>query len=104
LNITVKGRCKVLWKLATATVSYCGTVATLAATNANISAQLETSQAYIKNLKEDIVDIKVKMKPAWQQGRPTGVDTYQIPKTRGHPLLYVNSSPRWTSPRKKTVE
>jgi predicted RNase H-like nuclease (RuvC/YqgF family) len=50
------------WHMATA--SDRGTVATLTATNSKLDAHLETSQAYIKKLKEEISDLKAKMKPA----------------------------------------
>jgi hypothetical protein len=41
-------------------------VATLTVTNAKLTLQLETSQAYIKKLKEDIVQLQLKIKPPWQ--------------------------------------
>jgi hypothetical protein len=50
--------------LVTAAASVCGTVAILTATTAKLASQLENSQAYIKNLKEDIVELKAKIKPA----------------------------------------
>jgi hypothetical protein len=40
------------------------TVATLTATNAKLTLQLRTSQAYVKNLKEDIVQLKLNIKPS----------------------------------------
>jgi hypothetical protein len=40
------------------------TVATLTATTAKLTLQLETSQAYIQKLKEDIVQLKLNIKPA----------------------------------------
>jgi hypothetical protein len=43
----------------------------LTATNAKLTLQLETSQAYEKKLKEDIVQLKLKIKPAWQGQRPS---------------------------------
>jgi hypothetical protein len=51
--------------LATATSSDIGTVAMLTATNSKLAIQLEASQAYIKKLKEEIVDLKANMKPVW---------------------------------------
>jgi hypothetical protein len=39
-------------------------VATLIATNAKLTLQLETSQAYGKKLKEDIFQLELKIKPA----------------------------------------
>jgi hypothetical protein len=47
-----------------------GTVATLTVTNSRLTTQLEASQAYIKKLKEEITNLKVKMKPA-RQGQIT---------------------------------
>jgi hypothetical protein len=41
--------------------------------------QLETSQAYVNNLKEDIVKLKFNIKPTWQGQRPgktTDKDNY----------------------------
>jgi cell division protein FtsB len=40
-----------------------GTVATLTATKDKLASQLEAYQAYIKKLKEEITDLKAKMKP-----------------------------------------
>jgi phage host-nuclease inhibitor protein Gam len=42
----------------------------LTATNAKLAAQLETYQACIKKLKEEIDELKAKIKPAWQGQRP----------------------------------
>jgi hypothetical protein len=39
----------------------------------------------------------------YHQGRPTGVDTSRIPKTRRRPLAYANSNSRRTSTRNNTV-
>jgi hypothetical protein len=66
-------------QLAVATASDNDTVATLTDTNARLTLQLETSQAYVKNPKEDIVQLKIKIKPAWQGQRPaktTNNDNY----------------------------
>jgi hypothetical protein len=57
-------------KLATSTASDPGTVATLTVTNAKLDVQLETSQAYIKKLKEEISDLKANITPARQGQRP----------------------------------
>jgi methylthioribose-1-phosphate isomerase len=57
-------------KLAVATASDHDTVATLTATNAKLTLQLKTSQAYVKKLKEVIAQLKPKMKTAWQGQRP----------------------------------
>jgi hypothetical protein len=38
----------------------------LTATNYKLAKQLEASQTYIKKLKEEIADLKAKMKPAYQ--------------------------------------
>jgi actin-related protein len=51
-------------QLAVATSSDRDTVATLTATNAKLTLQLETSQVYVQNLKEDIAQLKLKIKPA----------------------------------------
>jgi hypothetical protein len=40
------------------------------ATNAYLTLKIETSQAYAKKLKEDIVQLKLKIKPFWQGQRP----------------------------------
>jgi hypothetical protein len=49
----------------TALASDRDTFSTLAATNAKLTLQLETCQAYVKKLKEDIVQLKLNIKPAW---------------------------------------
>jgi hypothetical protein len=51
-------------QLEVATCSDCDTVATLTAINAKLTLQLETLQAYTHNLKEAIVQLKLKIKPA----------------------------------------
>jgi cell division protein FtsB len=48
-----------------------GIVAILTATNAKLDAQLDTYQAYKKKLKDNISDLKAKIKPAWQGKRTT---------------------------------
>jgi hypothetical protein len=42
------------------------TVVTLTDTNAKLTLQLETSQTYIQKLKEEIAQLKLNIKPAWQ--------------------------------------
>jgi hypothetical protein len=57
-------------------------VATLTATNAKLTLQLEIFQAYVQKIKEDIVQLKLKLKPAWQGQRPaktTDNDNYCWP-------------------------
>jgi hypothetical protein len=56
-------------QLATVTASDRGTVATLTATNAKLASQLEAAQAYIKMLKDEILALKVNIKPACQGQR-----------------------------------
>jgi hypothetical protein len=51
-------------------------VSTLNVTNAKLTLQLKTSQAYVKNLKEDIVKLKLKIKPAWQGQRTAKTTDY----------------------------
>jgi hypothetical protein len=46
-------------------------VANMIVTNAKLTLQLETSQAYIQKLNEDSVQLKLKLKPAWQGQRPS---------------------------------
>jgi hypothetical protein len=57
-------------QLAVATAWDRETVAFLTATNAKLTLQLETSQAYVQKLKEDIAQLKLKLKLAWQGQRP----------------------------------
>jgi hypothetical protein len=54
-NHPYQGTVDAIAQLAVAMSSDCDTVATLTATNAKLTLQLETSQAYVKNLKDDIV-------------------------------------------------
>jgi phage shock protein A len=53
-------------QLATATASYRGTVATLTATNSKLATQCEAAQAQIAQLKDEVAELKIKIKPAWQ--------------------------------------
>jgi hypothetical protein len=52
-----------------ATASDHKTVAILTANNAKLLLQLKTSQACVQKLKEDIEQLKLKLKPAWQGQR-----------------------------------
>jgi predicted RNase H-like nuclease (RuvC/YqgF family) len=66
-------------QLATATASDRSTVATLTTTNAKLANQLEAAHALIAQLKNEIVTLKNKIKPAWQGQRPaktTNNDSY----------------------------
>jgi hypothetical protein len=67
---TMQGTVYTIAQLATAAALDRGTVATLTATNANLASQLEAAQAYIKMLKDEILALKAKIKPAWQGQRP----------------------------------
>jgi hypothetical protein len=57
-------------KLATATASDHGTVATLTTTNAKLATQLEAAHTQIAQLKNEIATLKNNTKPAWQGQRP----------------------------------
>jgi hypothetical protein len=60
-------------------VSDRGTVVTPTVTNSKLAMQFEASQAYIKKLKEDIADLKAKMKVILRDHIPaktTNNDTY----------------------------
>jgi hypothetical protein len=50
-------------QLAVATAPDRDTVAILTATNAKLTLQVETLQSYVQNLKEDIAQLKLKLKP-----------------------------------------
>jgi hypothetical protein len=66
-------------QLATATASDRGTVATLITTYAKLATQLEAAHAQIAQLKNKIMTLKNKIKPAWQGQRPvktTNNDSY----------------------------
>jgi hypothetical protein len=65
-GFTMQGNVDEIAQLATEMASDRGTVATLTATNAKLASQLEAAQAYIKMLKDEILAIKAKIKPAWQ--------------------------------------
>jgi hypothetical protein len=69
-NHPFQGTADAIAQLAVATASDHDTVATLTAINAKLTLQLDMSQAYIKKLKEDIAQLKLKIKPAWQAQRP----------------------------------
>jgi predicted RNase H-like nuclease (RuvC/YqgF family) len=57
-------------KLATATTSDRGTVATLTVTNAKLASQLEAAKAYIKMLKDEVLALKEKIQPELQGQLP----------------------------------
>jgi hypothetical protein len=57
-------------QLATSTASNRGTVANLTTTNAKLATQLEAAQVQIAQLKDEIADLKNKIKPAWKGQRP----------------------------------
>jgi hypothetical protein len=59
----LKGTDDVIAKMALATASDRGTVATLTATNSKLTTRLEEAQAYTNELKQDIVDLDAKIKP-----------------------------------------
>jgi hypothetical protein len=61
-----EGTADAIAQLAVATASDRDTVAIIIATNAKLTLQLETSQAYVQKLEEDIAQLK----PAWQGQRP----------------------------------
>jgi hypothetical protein len=66
-------------QLATATASDRGTVVTLTTTNVKLATQLEAAQGQIAQLKNKIVTLKNKIKPAWKGQRPiktTNNDSY----------------------------
>jgi hypothetical protein len=66
-------------QLATSTASDRGTVATLTTTNAKLVTQLEPAHALIAQLKNEIITLRSKIKPAWQGQRPvktTNNDSY----------------------------
>jgi hypothetical protein len=58
-------------QLATAMASDRGTVATLTTTNDKLANQLEAAHALIAQLKGKIATLKIKIKPVWQEQRPT---------------------------------
>jgi hypothetical protein len=66
-----QGTADAIAQLAVAIASYRDTVATLTATNDKLTLQLENSQAYVQKLKEDIVQLKLNIKPDWQGHRPS---------------------------------
>jgi hypothetical protein len=63
-------------QLATATASDRGTVATLTTTNDKLVNQLESAQALIAQLKNEIATLKNKIKPAWQGQRPVNKEKH----------------------------
>jgi hypothetical protein len=86
-NMTIeKGRDKsmqdtaeAIVKLARATASDHGTVATLTSTNAKLATKPEATHALIAQLKNKITKLNIKIKPAWHGQRPvktTNNDSY----------------------------
>jgi hypothetical protein len=67
---TMQDTVDAITQLATATASDRGTVATLTTIDAKLATQLEAAQAQIAQLKDEIVALKNKIKPAWQGQRP----------------------------------
>jgi hypothetical protein len=65
-NHPYKGTADAIAQLLVTTVSDRDMVATLTATNTTLTLQLEKSQAYVKKLKKDIAQLKLKIKPSWQ--------------------------------------
>jgi phage shock protein A len=66
-------------QLETSTTSDRGTVATLTTTNTKLATQLEAAQAQIAQLNDEVLELKVKIKPAWKGQRPhktTNSDSY----------------------------
>jgi hypothetical protein len=90
LEETIQDTVDAIAQLSTATGSDRGTVATLTATNVKLATQLEAAQAQIAQLKDEIVELKIKIKPAWRGQQPhktTNNDSscwshgYQVAKT-----------------------
>jgi hypothetical protein len=65
-----QGTADAIAQLEVTTASDHDTAATLTDTNVKLTLQLETLQAYVQKLHEDIVNLKLKIKPAWQGQRP----------------------------------
>jgi hypothetical protein len=98
---TIQDTVDAIAQLATATASNRGTVATLTTTNAKHATQLEAAQAQIAQLKDEIADLKNKIKPAWQGQRPhktTNNDSncwshgYQVAKSHTSATCNMNKS------------
>jgi hypothetical protein len=66
-----QGAADTIAQLAVATASDREMVAIITATNAKLTLQLETSQYYVQKLKEDIAQLKLKLKPGWKGQRPS---------------------------------
>jgi predicted RNase H-like nuclease (RuvC/YqgF family) len=76
---TMQDTVDAITQLATAAASDRDTVATLTTTNDKLANQLEAAHALIAQLKNEIVTLKNKIKPAWQGRRPvktTNNDSY----------------------------
>jgi hypothetical protein len=66
-------------QLATETASDRGMVEMLTTTNGKLASQLDSAQSYIKVLKDEILALKTKIKPAWlghQPAKSTNNNTY----------------------------
>jgi hypothetical protein len=74
-----QGTSDTITQLAVATSSDRDTVNILTATNAKLTLQIEILQAYVQKLKEEIAQLKLKIKPACQGQQPpktTNNDNY----------------------------
>jgi hypothetical protein len=79
-------------QLATATASDRGTVATLTMTNAKLATQLEATHAQIAELKNEIITLKNKIKPAWQGQQPVKTtNNYSYCWSHGYALYRVGN-------------
>jgi hypothetical protein len=83
----------VIAQRATVMASDLGKVTTLTMTNDKLASQLEAAQSYIKMIKDEILALKAKLKPAWQSQRPTkstNSNTYFW--SHGHQVLKDHTS------------
>jgi hypothetical protein len=75
-------------------------VATLAAINTKLTLQLKASQAYVKKLKEDIAELKLKIKPAWQGQRPANkTNNDNFCWSHGYQLHNEHTSATYNNPK-----
>jgi predicted RNase H-like nuclease (RuvC/YqgF family) len=80
-------------QLETSTASDRGTVATLTVTNEKLATQLEAAQAQIVQLKDEVTELKIKIKPAWQGQQPhktTNNDNYCL--SHGYQVAKAHAS------------
>jgi hypothetical protein len=70
-NYIYQGTVDAMSQIAEATASDRETVDTLTSTNDKLTLQLETSQAYVKKLKEDTFQLKLMINPAWKGQQPS---------------------------------